>query len=65
MMAFSRSVREDIAAVFENDPAARSYAEFFSVIPAFTPFGHIISRTGSGCTDFASWRGSYRKSHVC
>ena len=33
MMAFSRSVREDIAAVFENDPAARSYAEVLFCYP--------------------------------
>lgn len=27
MISFVRSVREDVAAVFENDPAARSYFE--------------------------------------
>ncbi len=33
MIGFFRSVREDIAAVFESDPAARSYLEVFFCYP--------------------------------
>ncbi len=33
MTGFFRSVREDVAAVFENDPAARSYAEVLLCYP--------------------------------
>jgi serine O-acetyltransferase len=33
MIGFFRSVREDVAAVFENDPAARSYAEVLFCYP--------------------------------
>src|ERR1700757_880236 len=33
MVAFFKSVREDIAAVFESDPAARSYLEVLLCYP--------------------------------
>ncbi|MGO9167090.1 MAG: serine O-acetyltransferase, partial [Candidatus Sulfotelmatobacter sp.] len=33
MIGFFKSVREDIAAVFESDPAARSYAEVLFCYP--------------------------------
>jgi serine O-acetyltransferase len=33
MIGFFKSVREDVAAVFENDPAARSYFEVFLLYP--------------------------------
>jgi serine O-acetyltransferase len=33
MIGFFKSVREDVAAVFENDPAARSYLEVVFCYP--------------------------------
>ncbi|MGA7908560.1 MAG: serine O-acetyltransferase, partial [Candidatus Sulfotelmatobacter sp.] len=33
MISFFKSVREDVAAVFESDPAARSYAEVLLCYP--------------------------------
>src|ERR1700723_1904782 len=44
MTSFFRSVREDIAAVFESDPAARSYLEVFLLYPGLhDPWLHHVS----------------------
>lgn len=45
MTSFLRSVREDIAAVFESDPAARSYAEVLICYPGLhAVWAHHLSR---------------------
>jgi serine acetyltransferase len=36
MISFFRSAREDVAAVFESDPAARSYFEIVFLYPGRT-----------------------------
>jgi serine O-acetyltransferase len=44
MMSFFRSVREDIAAVFESDPAARSYLEVLFLYPGLhAVWAHHVS----------------------
>lgn len=51
MISFFRSVREDIAAVFESDPAARSYLEVLLLYPGLHAlwahhFSHWLWRHG-------------------
>src|ERR1700690_4165167 len=44
MIGFFRSVREDVAAVFESDPAARSYFEVVVLYPGLhAVWGHHLS----------------------
>ena len=44
MISFVRSVREDVAAVFESDPAARSYLEVLICYPGLhAVWGHHLS----------------------
>jgi serine O-acetyltransferase len=44
MIGFFKSVREDVAAVFENDPAARSYLEVLFCYPGLhAVWGHHIT----------------------
>src|SRR5712672_819093 len=44
MISFFRSVREDIAAVFESDPAARSYFEVLFLYPGLqSVWAHRLS----------------------
>jgi len=44
MISFVRSVREDVAAVFESDPAARSYLEVLVCYPGLhAVWGHHLS----------------------
>src|SRR5258706_12296476 len=44
MISFLRSVREDIAAVFEADPAARSYSEVLFLYPGLqSVWAHRLS----------------------
>ena len=45
MTSFFHSVREDIAAVFESDPAARSYLEVLTCYPGLhAVWAHHVSR---------------------
>ncbi len=52
-----RTMRNDVHAVFNRDPAAHSTFEVLLAYPGCTPSGDITSRTGSGLTACCSLAG--------
>ena len=62
MSTFFQSVRDDIRAIRERDPAARSSSKSSSAIPACTRSGFIALTTRSGITASVSSPASFRKS---
>ena len=55
MISFFHSVREDVAAVFESDPAARSYFEVLTCypVPSLEPLAVASWHAISGAVRFA------------